>query len=636
MADFTQSQIGGQAASGVSVPVAASSGNEGLGTAINTAANLVTIFGKKNRAGAAARAKLAADEAKGKVLGDFSIKLSELADLRDTGQITPDQAEIQKRKLHRQTVAQNSVYTPELNSIFTGDLGDEASALSDQEKAVIEVREKARENGYFSVHDDDATKMAGVLAYERGLVISRELEEAAKVNAALKAEIDLGKSQDQAATAALALEQEQLEVHIKSMVDEALVTGLPKLKTAILEIAGSEAPVDQKVQALEFSRDEGLSQLAVTLKDLDPADREARMKAYEMQYNSSINGLINENGLQAIDNSLKLQQAQVKSVIFNSPEMLMMSVIDAALPNSITTLGISKVFGITEQVSKLMKMAPKIENGTYSSDAFFAKKNPVEVTAENSEGNEELVEVVQQSVRWANSNPQDEQAVIGSTARVSAVLDGVAEYQSSSSAKNVQHVVDLLASPDYAKLSKDQAERLSEKAQEAAVPLFAGFQGDVMPLIEDQLLEGVNAGVRMEVSNAGIRFVDATGGNFYIKNELDRKLKPVLNKYLRAFAHLDGTTDYAKFFKESGMGDMVMAKQQTRDQKSISNILRTLPDPKKGDIIGGWKFMGGDKEDLGSYKKVGKVGIPMDAEALSNPLVSTVDSKDFNWSIAGE
>ena len=136
MADFTQSQIGGAGVPTIDVPIAASSGGEGVGSALSTAAQLVSIFGNKQRASASNAAALSKAEAQSKedqAVAEFSAYATHLQDLGSTNAITQDKLDNLMRSKFRTIVSKTPGATPQLNTILTGPMTELDNAITKQQ-----------------------------------------------------------------------------------------------------------------------------------------------------------------------------------------------------------------------------------------------------------------------------------------------------------------------------------------------------------------------------------------------------------------------------------------------------------------------------------------------------------------------
>jgi hypothetical protein len=104
------------------------------------------------------------------------------------------------------------------------------------------------------------------------------------------------------------------------------------------------------------------------------------------------------------------------------------------------------------------------------------------------------------------------------------------------------------------------------------------------------------------------------------QNRLNQKASGLLNNYIRAAAHLEGTTDYEGWYKDNIQ--KIVPTQYLADKETAAQLNAALPQPKAGDVINGFQFLGGDstQRDNWLHRDTGK-GIAetfIDAPAVQN------------------
>ena len=161
-----------------------------------------------------------------------------------------------------------------------------------------------------------------------------------------------------------------------------------------------------------------------------------------------------------------------------------------------------------------------------------------------------------------------------SKGRIVRVLDSVADYEGlvAKNPKGAIELVNWLASPAFSKaLQSDPS--LQEHVDAAKEALNRNYSDEVKGMIAKQFtdnkvvsISGEQMGhalsrtentdqiVAAQPTALGMEFVpiDPTNSRAVVKaKELNKELKPIINTQIRAWAHLDGRSDYGKYWEES-------------------------------------------------------------------------------------
>lgn len=630
MADFSQGRLEQGAVSGPNTTVGAATSGVGAETALNTAANLVSIFTRGQGTSNSAAINRARSDQENAVSGQLASELTKLADARQSGQMTAAEANARGRAALRQFVSQDQQNSRALvgtfNSIMGGTVGGAIAQGSEAEQHEKRLFAAAVDAHYV---DPQAPKDMQMAQFENWQKRQQD-DEAIRIE---MQEIQRLTARNQQISSTNAAEKSTLELEIsnkqnalRTRLDGAFVDSAIPRGNRLHAIANNPSlDVGAKVQEIQFLKDQELAELSNLITSLPQGERSAYLDTASRQFDVYLNGLVNEQGLAAMKNKFEAQRVADQSIFMQNPAFRTLAAADRSIPNSIANLATQ---ALVPEFGAFLDMSANFQE--YDPATVFAVEVTGEPGSQSGEGGKTALEITKQTNRDAMGDSPDQMVTTQMLHRNNSILKGVTEFNSAGDPRKNKELVNYLADGATGEAIIQNYDEFLNNAGPALDVLSNSFNQRVRPLIDDEIKDALSYGIRLEFGTQGVTFVG--GENFRRKQELNTSIAPVINKHLRAMSHLAGTKEYRQIW-DKAVGQEVLATQNRIENRRIKNILFTKPNIQEGDVVGGWQFMGGEKEDLKNYKRVGKVGTPM--QEADDPLLDAFNPADFDFNPTG-
>lgn len=270
----------------------------------------------------------------------------------------------------------------------------------------------------------------------------------------------------------------------------------------------------------------------------------------DAELKSSLDRIINQQKLLLIEQAPELARLNALSSLINSDAFLEVIAQGAMSP-------------VLNKIANYMATSSPLADDSI-------QFSPLTPTPEDRKAMKAILTGV--NVGWKTGDPtQQEEAV----ARASRILSSMPDYRSliSKDPKSIIEIVNWLATSDFQKMVAANPDLL-DQTQAAHEALAQNYNDEVIGMIERQFTENhvtvtvkrpdgmptrstkeVSATDLVQVTTTplGVQFapIDPKNGVAVEKAaQLNKDLKPIINTQVRAFAHLDGRTDYGAYWDE--------------------------------------------------------------------------------------
>lgn len=509
-------------------------------------------------------------EAKKKaVLADFLKQQGTIADALDQGAIrTSAEARTRSRKVLMDAIdAHPSLATDFLSAQATfmglAGGGDIIKEGSDEEQLWKAKKASLVEAGMISPDATDTELHTAAAESERIAALKKQydirmqtLEMKSKelsLSAAERAEVDAEK-QDTA----------------YKFVTEVAPSEFKRVKTAFDQIVNGSGTQTEKQQAIEDFWGQFLSDATTLGMQLKSEDRTVFMKPFETMREDYIKRATGVYSDSELDASIKRSIAQQKVLALSDPDIARFA-------------AGTELFGSNSFVEAMATASNPAINKAMKFMAFGTTKSsdgeqpsPFATSSTDRAGMKAYLDSLNQSWNTDNKTLNAETAE-----RASRVLSSVSDYQGlvSKDPKSAIELVNWLASTDFQKMVTANPSLLKD-AEAAKEALRQNYSDEVMGMINREFTNNKVSGllvnkdklktrkdiaeqggvkvpttdlVGTESTTLGMQFVPLDPKNEASVNkaaELNKSLRPIINTQVRAWAHLDGRSDYGKYWEE--------------------------------------------------------------------------------------
>ena len=506
-------------------------------------------------------------EAKKKaVLADFLKQQGTIADALDQGAIrTSAEARTRSRKVLMDAIdAHPSLATDFLSAQATfmglAGGGDIIKEGSDEEQLWKAKKASLVEAGMISPDATDTELHTAAAESERIAALKKQydirmqtLEMKSKelsLSAAERAEVDAEK-QDTA----------------YKFVTEVAPSEFKRVKTAFDQIVNGSGTQTEKQQAIEDFWGQFLSDATTLGMQLKSEDRTVFMKPFETMREDYIKRATGVYSDSELDASIKRSIAQQKVLALSDPDIARFA-------------AGTELFGSNSFVEAMATASNPAINKAMKFMAFGTMKSsdgeqpsPFATSSTDRAGMKAYLDSLNQSWNTDNKTLNTETAE-----RAGRVLSSVSDYQGlvSKDPKSAIELVNWLASTDFQKMVTANPSLLkdAEAAKEAlrqnysdevmgminreftnnqvVVPSLFDSGSDFMPSAKSPSVPATSL-VTTQTTALGMQFVPIDPKDQMAVDkalELNKTLKPIINTQVRAWAHLDGRSDYGKYWEE--------------------------------------------------------------------------------------
>lgn len=339
-----------------------------------------------------------------------------------------------------------------------------------------------------------------------------------------------------------------------------------------------------------------------------------------------------------LDDSLRVASGELDKTVYNNrvekqiaiqktfmisgdPELVRLAALDQLLPNS----NLATIPAVSRKAGEIL------------SDNSTDEGEPANLVGKNQKAEkEQYSKVISENLRTLNSGDYTPEAKKQLDTNIKNILKGFSAYgASANSPEGLNTVVNLLASPEFGTYAVANGGVIAEVAPEAREVFQQQYEGPAKEAIKSeyegrklQITPGVfglgaewasfDTLIKPEFSGGGVRFVpvspEVTRGMGYLNRtkfeeevrRINKDVAPVINKLVRVGAHLQGTTDYkqvyetqiASVFGSPEYPDLQPLTPQQTQQATPRGL------PKSGDVVGDYRFKGGDPRDKNNWEVV--------------------------------
>lgn len=293
--------------------------------------------------------------------------------------------------------------------------------------------------------------------------------------------------------------------------------------------------------------------------------RDAVLKNYQAYYELVRNKFLGKITTEVYEADVKKRVAVAEAQMHNIPGFTELFTVSKAMGENVALLP-----NITQMGNKVSQ---------YLLDNFNAQNDPKANPALMLDDTEEGRRAITDALKVVSSvNSSDPQAAMEQAIQFKSIFEGIETYESVISKdpdKAIAMVTGWMSTPEFRELTKKQPQLL-EQGNEARRIIQANFNDQVMKMITNEFTnrkiinpqvwaeqqrgletEGeawrpVPANIGWRSNSGGVEFFAITEGAEWehLAKKYNKELAPIINKNVRAFAHLDGRDDYGNYFQE--------------------------------------------------------------------------------------
>lgn len=565
MADFKTYDAGGPIGSSVTPKegVASNAGATLLGGVNNLARVGINAFEKAGKL-EAANAKAAAEEASNKVVSGFIDNQLKLVDAYEGGMC---QSEARTRL--RANLAKAISNNPALQEDFlkahkdlmaTAGLGKVIDEGTEEEQRRAAAKDAAFKAGF-------GDSEAGVQAYLKFQYNQNKLQESQSQLTYQNALLERQGKITSNTSAQMALDE---KIAVKGQ-QEAVAGMADAYATALAENVNG---ISQKFQTGEMTAEEAIAALnAQRLTITNTIGQQGRKTGGD--YIQTVTSPL----LETIDFAKKaISGEEPLASLENQTQMLITK---------------QKLIAVTDpENAKLVAASQLLKNMDYQAGAVNAgvlrilgqatdgDKDNVNPFTKDTKSSKSFFDIIKTNLKKAGKGELNEAGLNELNTVLTDVMQGTNAYSNSVQDLNqLKEVQNFLADPNFAAYVKKNGGIPSEAVSGAKDSIQQLYMDKVIPLVEGELrrarvvtvdTKSLGSGVlgvmtsssaaedavSVKVEGGNITFVSKTGEGITKARELNQKLAPVMNKMVRVTAHLNGETDYGKYYDRL-FGDMI-------------------------------------------------------------------------------
>ena len=623
MADFTEGQgVGTVQASGIS-PARGSGDGTGAGVAIalNTAADMVSIFGRQQMAGQAARVKQEAAKQSGGLVASYTNQLSKLADQVQSGNMTSSEGKARTRALFSQYLSANPAYNKELMAahkdyLGTPGLGQVIDEGNIREQNVIAAQQEAFKAGFG--HDPEKyfemKRKGEEMAFAQSQVnlTNSQIEQGTKLSQAERAHLELAKARAE-------LEQDQAAgAFIRSGAD-----GLMSRARA-LDSTGSNRVVE-------------LEQMRAETLDMVTADMSYVSSERIAQAEASINRII--------DLEVKIATGEIDVKVGENERTKQELALQSWMMQESPTLAVLDMLGNVMGPQPVQMMVagnpPLFNQVTVEALDYFSKHGQGPATEPGAQPRVDASDVPDPSrIMYSDGNtPEAEKKNKALDQTLGILKANLAEYSTLNEAEKqtvtttvnglLKTATQIPVAPGRLKAYKGLSDMMSNNGQ-YWVENF-DKHADVMPEIQAQIAamgRNVKALVRKEWDSISGLSVDYVGRGISFSHQGVTGDRPEPG-YKRTYPGMSYEERQAEYLRRFPDRNPALDAELMRDTRRMNDMAK----PLINDLIRAVAHTQGNQDYAAAWENVVK---PMlfdktEAGAVTN-AVTEVDGADFDWS----
>lgn len=575
MADFSLSQIGEVAPGGPSPQRGVQQPS-----AIEAGAGLISDLFKAHSAGAPGRAdeaKAEKEAAEQAVLGRFTRQQLSIAEAVDTGELSSQEARMRLRANLSAALGDNPALTESLSNthkqiLGTAGMGKVAAEGTEEEQAFFAVQDQAMKDGWLTQGMNPDEMRESTFAYMQFKREQQRIEAEKNELSLVQAKVNLESSRVGLETSRLNLQQKRAQVASQTAAGTMADAGLTRIrnKAEVLkrQVDSGQMPPEEAVEILDG---EWLTISSVVQAQGTQAGGEyisnllAPSQNVYQTYRGYISGETPAATLESISNNAVAQQS---AMLTGDPEIARWA-------------ATSQIFG---QSASLVLDAPAVRQaveilGNNSEEGGRAADLTNPATQQSTRDYLRLLEDGVSRVNSGNmlTDPEATQSEV--QVNINNVLKGVGDYgRLVDNPRELNDVTSFLSSDSFGRYVEQHGTGIrQDRLGEAGNVFDAQFDEVVRPLIAEEWrnatlttsvlpqspvlgtegqTEAAATLIKPFFSNGGIRFVIANDADSTTRLEakirnLNNRVAPVINRFVKLGAHLEGHRDYQRIYESN-------------------------------------------------------------------------------------
>ena len=656
MADFTsasqgQGQVSGPAPSGGVADTSGAVALGGVATMASIFANDVRSAAAGAGSTAAARAKLLRDQAENSEAQAMLGGLSTIAAAVDSGDYTPAQGRTASLALVRESVGKSvdaDGLAKTANAFLAGGLGSSITEKSVAEKALNKSMSEAIDAGYVDPNSSKEAQAAGHESWRSLQAAQQKMAEATKVLEFEKAQredrtgrrtetesIRSANEELAARNATSAFREITVLAHGRADTSFNAVMNDPNLVGPAKSVRIEEIYNELAAEYSEKGKLAPAGELQLVLTGLEHQKTAAMDRA-----SGKISKEYYENTMESYKHAMVLQSAQADPEIrqFILMSELELTPVVAAVPY-VQEAASNILKGLNQSIPGPFDNTPPppVEEGELSDIQVTAQRKtprPPSLVVEKANVTQTAavttgLKAITATIGNDNKGLLSEAGKLELTNTVrGTLLQAGNRNLDQDEVANFNPLIKYLGDTKTGGYIAANKAAIGDEALNASYNLLKEtWDKQLFPIIKDTM--DLNRGTRVVFNGNSVSF---KGTNYRSKSKLNRTVAPLLNNWIRAMVHTAGSTDYAKVWADE-IKPVYFKDQAQIEERFIGNILNTVPEPEPGMIIGGWQFLGGDKNLRESYSRPGgrnkgELGIPV---IEVDPSRVDTDVTDFDF-----
>lgn len=505
-------------------------------------------------------------------------------------------------------LANNEALSSELLAAHKGLMGAAGGAKviaegTEEEKQYIKDSNEAQGNGWIRRGATEEERVIDTEVYVQSKLISNRLDAIVKGQTVAKGQQSFKAGETSQAKAELELNR----VVFKQEAEQALVSYSNAYSH---KFGNSVNAIMQEVDSGTIDEIEGIKQLDAEWSVINTTVRSLGIGAgadfanavvdpMRSLYTASKEMLSGTTTNLIYSNRVAQLKAKQKLMILNDPRALMAaSLQDLFKEASIVTFPV-----INSLVTDLVGQAEEGLSG-----------NPFPTDVRHKKSLEGYLRLLKDNIVSQNGGKTPDNTTLQT--QFDSVIKSIPVYGVQANPEDMDQMVTWLADPEVGKWLKGG--RLDKStAPQALAMLQQQYAQKVAPLIRKEFTEGVTGGVggadvkaviKPVFQGAGVVFVPIDVADNYSPirysirariEQLNREVSPVINKIIRATAHLSGE-DYKSTYEAYSEQLLGVTPTQAEPKKAEA----PLKAPKVGEVVRGYRFKGGDKKDKSNWEQI--------------------------------
>ena len=568
MADFSTTQAGGPIGSSVT-PKELSASQVGA-TAIGGLTDLARMAGDafSNAAKLEAKDKEAKDALAGNtILAKFTEEQLKLVDAYELGGITQAEARGRLRANLTKAGANNPALQEDLLNthsklMATAGLGKVIDEGTESEQN----RSKARAASFAAGFGDSDTQVENYLKYQRS---QERLKEAQAVLSYQNSQLEkTGKLTSNAAAQMQLEERIQIKAQETAMADmaDAYSASLAeKVQTISEDFRTGKITPEEAIAALNANRLAITNTIGATGRKTGGDYINAVVSPMLETIDFAKKAISGEEPLASLENQVQHLITKQKLIAVSDPANARVVGVSQLLKN----VGDFQAGVINDAGLRMLGMS--IDNGADSVNPF----------TKDTKASKSYFEIIKTNLKRAGEGKLDDAGMKELNTVLTDVLDGTSAYSNSvKDLEQLKEVQNFFADPNFASYVKKNSGIPAETISTAKDVVQQMYNDKVLPLVEKELKNASVTKVDTKSAGSGVLGVMTSsvnaeqtvypvfsGGQVTFKSrgtgegvtkarELNKTLAPVMNKMIKVTAHLDGQTDYQKYY-DMMFGEMI-------------------------------------------------------------------------------